>query len=212
MNIIIMIIIAYLLGSIQTGLWIGKYFYQVNLRQHGSGNTGTTNTFRILGVKAGIVTLTIDILKGTLATLIPIILGITTVAPFFIGFFAIIGHTFPIFAQFKGGKAVATSAGVLLGFAPSFFLYLLVIFLLTLYLFSMISLSSITVAVVGILSVLIFPLVGFILTDYDWIFTTVVILMALTIIIRHQDNIKRIRKRQENLVPFGLNLSKQKNK
>ncbi|HGD4827876.1 TPA: glycerol-3-phosphate acyltransferase, partial [Streptococcus agalactiae] len=97
-------------------------------------------------------------------------------------------------------------------FAPSFFLYLLVIFLLTLYLFSMISLSSITVAVVGILSVLIFPLVGFILTDYDWIFTTVVILMALTIIIRHQDNIKRIRKRQENLVPFGLNLSKQKNK
>ncbi|HEO2579803.1 TPA: glycerol-3-phosphate 1-O-acyltransferase PlsY [Streptococcus agalactiae] len=212
MNIIIMIIIAYLLGSIQTGLWIGKYFYQVNLRQHGSGNTGTTNTFRILGVKAGIVTLTIDILKGTLATLIPIILGITTVYPFFIGFFAIIGHTFPIFAQFKGGKAVATSAGVLLGFAPSFFLYLLVIFLLTLYLFSMISLSSITVAVVGILSVLIFPLVGFILTDYDWIFTTVVILMALTIIIRHQDNIKRIRKRQENLVPFGLNLSKQKNK
>lgn len=86
MNIIIMIIIAYLLGSIQTGLWIGKYFYQVNLRQHGSGNTGTTNTFRILGVKAGIVTLTIDILKGTLATLIPIILGITTVSPFFIGF------------------------------------------------------------------------------------------------------------------------------
>ncbi len=82
MNIIIMIIIAYLLGSIQTGLWIGKYFYQVNLRQHGSGNTGTTNTFRILGVKAGIVTLTIDILKGTLATLIPIILGITTVSPF----------------------------------------------------------------------------------------------------------------------------------
>ncbi|HEN7963292.1 TPA: glycerol-3-phosphate 1-O-acyltransferase PlsY [Streptococcus agalactiae] len=212
MNIIIMIIIAYLLGSIQTGLWIGKYFYQVNLRQHGSGNTGTTNTFRILGVKAGIVTLTIDILKGTLATLIPIILGVTTVSPFFIGFFAIIGHTSPIFAQFKGGKAVATSAGVLLGFAPSFFLYLLVIFLLTLYLFSMISLSSITVAVVGILSVLIFPLVGFILTDYDWIFTTVVILMALTIIIRHQDNIKRIRKRQENLVPFGLNLSKQKNK
>lgn len=212
MNIIIMIIIAYLLGSIQTGLWIGKYFYQVNLRQHGSGNTGTTNTFRILGVKAGVVTLTIDILKGTLATLIPIILGITTVSPFFIGFFAIIGHIFPIFAQFKGGKAVATSAGVLLGFAPSFFLYLLVIFLLTLYLFSMISLSSITVAVVGILSVLIFPLVGFILTDYDWIFTTVVILMALTIIIRHQDNIKRIRKRQENLVPFGLNLSKQRNK
>lgn len=212
MNIIIMIIIAYLLGSIQTGLWMGKYFYQVNLRQHGSGNTGTTNTFRILGVKAGIVTLTIDILKGTLATLIPIMLGVTTVSPFFIGFFAIIGHTFPIFAQFKGGKAVATSAGILLGFAPSFFLYLLVIFLLTLYLFSMISVSSITVAIVGILSVLIFPLVGFILTDYDWIFTTVVILMALTIIIRHQDNIKRIRKRQENLVPFGLNLSKQKNK
>ncbi|BBN22558.1 hypothetical protein SAGCMC97051_11950 [Streptococcus agalactiae] len=101
MNIIIMIIIAYLLGSIQTGLWIGKYFYQVNLRQHGSGNTGTTNTFRILGVKAGVVTLTIDILKGTLATLIPIILGITTVSPFFIGFFCYYRSHFPYFCTIQ---------------------------------------------------------------------------------------------------------------
>ncbi len=112
-------IIAYLLGSIQTGLWIGKAFYHINLREHGSGNTGTTNTFRVLGVKAGLVVLVVDILKGTIATILPVWLGVTAVSPLLIGLFAILGHTFPIFAGFKGGKAVATSAGILLGFAPT---------------------------------------------------------------------------------------------
>ena len=143
MKILVLIVIAYLLGSIPTGLWIGKFFYHVNLREHGSGNTGTTNTFRVLGPKAGTVTFIIDMLKGTVATLLPHILGVTAVSPILIGLFAIIGHTFPIFAKFKGGKAVATSAGVLLGFAPMFLFYLWIIFVGTLYLFSMISLSSV---------------------------------------------------------------------
>lgn len=121
MKILVMILIAYLLGSIPTGLWIGKFFYHTNLREHGSGNTGTTNTFRVLGVKAGIVTFVIDMLKGTLAALLPLIFGVSGVSPVLIGLFAIIGHTFPLFAQFKGGKAVATSAGVLLDMHRYFF-------------------------------------------------------------------------------------------
>lgn len=210
MTTLILIIIAYLLGSIPTGLWIGQKFYHLNLREHGSGNTGTTNTFRILGVKAGILTLVIDILKGTLAVLIPILIGYSTISPIAIGFFAILGHTFPVFAKFKGGKAVATSAGVLLGFSPLFLFYLLVIFLVTLFLFSMISLSSITVAILGIVAVLFFPLFHFIFIGYDWLFTFIVCLMASIILIRHKDNIKRIKKRRENLVPWGLNLSRQR--
>ena len=81
MKILVMILIAYLLGSIPTGLWIGKFFYHTNLREHGSGNTGTTNTFRVLGVKAGIVTFVIDMLKGTLAALLPLIFGVSGVSP-----------------------------------------------------------------------------------------------------------------------------------
>lgn len=205
-------IIAYLLGSIQTGLWIGKAFYHINLREHGSGNTGTTNTFRVLGVKAGLVVLVVDILKGTIATILPVWLGVTAVSPLLIGLFAILGHTFPIFAGFKGGKAVATSAGVLLGFAPLFLLYLGIIFTISLYLFSMISLSSVISATMAVLSALIFPAFGFLLPNYDWLFTVLIIIMASIIIIRHRDNMKRIKAHQENLVPWGLNLSKQSKK
>ncbi|WP_161980911.1 glycerol-3-phosphate 1-O-acyltransferase PlsY, partial [Streptococcus sp. S784/96/1] len=161
MKTLLFILIAYLLGSIPTGLWIGKQFFKINLREHGSGNMGTTNTFRVLGVKAGLVVLAVDVLKGTLATLLPIWLGIT-LSPLMIGFFAILGHTFPIFAQFRGGKAVATSAGVLLGFAPSFLLYLAIIFVASLYLFSMISLSSVIAATAAILGIVIFPAIDFI--------------------------------------------------
>ena len=212
MKILGLMIIAYLLGSIQTGLWIGKAFYHINLREHGSGNTGTTNTFRVLGVKAGLVVLVVDILKGTIATILPVWLGVTAVSPLLIGLFAILGHTFPIFDGFKGGKAVATSAGVLLGFAPLFLLYLGIVFTISLYLFSMISLSSVISAAMAVLSALIFPAFGFLLPNYDWLFTVLIIIMASIIIIRHRDNMKRIKAHQENLVPWGLNLSKQSKK
>ena len=212
MKILGLMIIAYLLGSIQTGLWIGKAFYHINLREHGSGNTGTTNTFRVLSVKAGLVVLVVDILKGTIATILPVWLGVTAVSPLLIGLFAILGHTFPIFAGFKGGKAVATSAGVLLGFAPLFLLYLGIVFTISLYLFSMISLSSVISAAMAVLSALIFPAFGFLLPNYDWLFTVLIIIMASIIIIRHRDNMKRIKAHQENLVPWGLNLSKQSKK
>ena len=120
------LVLAYLLGSIPSGLWIGKIFFHINLREHGSGNTGTTNTFRILGKKAGIIVFAIDFLKGTLAVLLPTFFGIQGISPMVFGLLAVLGHTFPIFAGFKGGKAVATSAGVLLGFSPILLLILAV--------------------------------------------------------------------------------------
>lgn len=94
MKTLLFILIAYLLGSIPTGLWIGKHFFKINLREHGSGNMGTTNTFRVLGIKAGVVVLAVDLLKGTLAVLLPMWFGGVTITPLAIGFFAILGHTF----------------------------------------------------------------------------------------------------------------------
>jgi len=208
-NTILGLILAYLLGSIPTGLWIGQIFFKKNLREYGSGNTGTTNTFRILGKTAGTVTFAIDFLKGTLATLLPLLLHINGVSPMIFGLIAVLGHTFPIFAEFKGGKAVATSAGVVLGFSPLFFSYLIIIFIVTLYLGSMISLASIVVAGFAIISVLIFPSLGIILPSYDLLFTLIIILLASIILIRHRDNMERIKNKSENLIPWGINITKQ---
>jgi len=192
------LILAYLLGSIPSGLWIGKIFFHINLREHGSGNTGTTNTFRILGKKAGVIVFTIDFLKGTLAVLLPTFFGIQGISPMVFGLLAVLGHTFPIFAGFKGGKAVATSAGVLLGFSPILLLILAVYFVASLYLTSMISFSSVTVALLAILSVLLLPLI--------------VLALATLIILRHKDNIQRIKEKKENLIPWGKNITHQQPK
>ena len=212
MKTILLLVLAYLLGSIPSGLWIGKAFFNINLREHGSGNTGTTNTFRILGTKAGLVVFAVDFLKGTLAVLLPTIFGVTGISPMVFGLLAVLGHTFPIFAGFKGGKAVATSAGVLIGFSPVFLILLAIYFFVSLYLTSMISFSSVTAAASAILGVLIFPLFGFLLPRYDVLFTVIVLALALIIIVRHKDNIQRIRMKQENLIPFGLNITKQQPK
>ena len=210
--IILLLIASYLLGAIPFGLWIGKIFFKKNLHDYGSGNTGTTNTFRILGVKAGISVFIFDLLKGTLATLLPLIFHINGVSPLIFGLLAVIGHTLSIFDHFKGGKAVATSAGVVLGFSPFFLLYLLVIFILVLWLFSMISLSSVVAAIFALLGILIFPSFGFILTSYDLLFSIIIFALAIIIIFRHKTNLKRIKNHCESLVPFGLNLSRQKEK
>ena len=212
MMTIVLLILAYLLGSIPSGLWIGQIFFKINLREHGSGNTGTTNTFRILGKKAGMATFVIDFFKGTIATLLPLIFQVQGVSPLVFGLLAVIGHTFPVFAGFKGGKAVATSAGVIFGFAPLFCLYLAVVFFGTLYLGSMISLSSVTAALAAVLGVILFPLIGFLLPSYDILFVVIILALASLIIIRHKDNINRIRNKTENLVPWGLNLTHQKPK
>ncbi|WP_206512711.1 glycerol-3-phosphate acyltransferase, partial [Streptococcus sp. DD11] len=129
--------------------------------------------------------------------------------PLVFGLLAVIGHTFPVFAGFKGGKAVATSAGVVLGFSPAFFVYLIAVFVSTLYLGSMISLASVVSAALAILSALIFPAFGFLLPGYDPFFTLIIITLALIIIVRHRDNIQRIKQKKENLIPWGLNLTHQ---
>ena len=206
---ILFFVIAYLLGSIPSGLWIGQIFFKKNLREYGSGNTGTTNTFRILGPTAGIIVFAIDFLKGTLAVWLPIAFHASGWSPIVFGLAAVLGHTFPIFAGFKGGKAVATSAGMLMGFSPVYCLFLLAVFVTTLYLTSMVSLSSVVAAAFAIITAFLFPAFHFILPTYDLLFTVIILFLGTFVIIRHRENIERIRQKTENLVPFGLNLTKQ---
>ncbi|EGP4989641.1 TPA: glycerol-3-phosphate 1-O-acyltransferase PlsY [Enterococcus faecium] len=211
MKLILLLILAYLLGSIPSGVWIGKLFFKKDIRQHGSGNTGTTNTFRVLGKTAGIVVLLMDILKGTLATCLPMIFHLSGINPLWFGVCAILGHTFPIFAGFKGGKAVATSAGMLLGFNPVFFVYSCIIFIVSLFCTSMVSLSSMISAVLITLSTIILPYVApVILAKPNWLLTIIAFLVSSFIFYRHKDNIKRIRNHTESRIPFGLNSSKKK--
>lgn len=206
MKIVILLAVAYLFGSIPSGVWIGKLFYGKDIRQFGSGNSGTTNTFRVLGKPAGIVVLLMDILKGTLATLLPTLFHLDNVNPLWFGVFAILGHTFPVFAGFKGGKAVATSAGMLLAYSPLFFLYSVVLFLVCLFISSMVSLSSMIAAVLVTLSTIILPYVWpAILPEHNWLLTLIAAGVTIFIFIRHRENIKRIKAGTENRVPFGLN-------
>lgn len=211
LKVILLFMVAYLLGSIPTGLWIGKIFYHKDLRQYGSGNMGTTNTFRVLGKGAGLVVFLIDILKGTVATLLPMFFHIHNISPLWFGLAAIIGHTFPIFAGFKGGKAVATSAGMLLGYAPHFFIFALTMFLVLIFLTSMVSAASIISMIVVTIGTFVFPKwAPWILAHFDYKLSIIAIVLTLFIIWRHRENIKRIFNGTENRVSFGLFPSKKK--
>lgn len=211
MKIILLFIVAYLLGSIPSGVWVGKIFFKRDIREHGSGNMGTTNTFRVLGKTAGTVVLFMDILKGTLATALPVIFHVSSVNPLWFGVCAILGHTFPIFAKFKGGKAVATSAGMLLGFNPLFFLYSSAIFVISLYCTSMVSLTSMISAVLITLSTIFLPYIApAILPEPNLLLTLIACGVSAFIFYRHKDNIKRIKNKTESRIPFGLNSSKKK--
>ncbi|MDN2452258.1 glycerol-3-phosphate 1-O-acyltransferase PlsY [Lactobacillus sp. UCMA15818] len=201
-TIILMLVIGYLLGSIPSGIWIGKVFYNKDIRQFGSGNMGTTNTFRVLGKKAGTIVLIIDMLKGTLAACQPYLFGVH-INVLIIGCAAVIGHVFPIFARFKGGKAVATSAGILLAYSPLFFGIAWLIFLTTLYLSSMVSIAS----MVGLTLITILSLFF-----HDPILTVIAIILTIFVFYRHKGNLSRIKNGNENLVPFGLVYKRKKNK
>ncbi|MDT2827707.1 MAG: glycerol-3-phosphate 1-O-acyltransferase PlsY [Enterococcus viikkiensis] len=205
MKIAILIVFAYLLGSIPSGIWIGKFFFKKDIRNFGSGNSGTTNTFRVLGKAAGLIVFAMDLLKGTLATCLPIIFHLD-VNPLWFGLIAVIGHTLPVFADFKGGKAVATSAGMILGYSPLFFFYSLVFFLIVLYLSSMVSVASIFSAIFVTLSSIALPYIWpAILPTHNWLLTLVCFLLTCYIIYRHKENIQRIKAGTENRVSFGLN-------
>ncbi|SEB14014.1 glycerol-3-phosphate acyltransferase PlsY [Thalassobacillus cyri] len=187
MEYIIFAIIAYLLGSIPSGLLVGKLGYGIDIREHGSGNLGGTNTFRVLGKKAGLFVTIADILKGTLATVLAVIFT-PDINPLIIGIVAVIGHMYPIFAGFRGGKAVATSGGVILGVNPLVFGIMIATFFVMLYLTKYVSLSSMITGVVSMT-------VSFFLGDLGLFI--VITLLTLFVIYRHRANIKRILNKTE---------------
>lgn len=191
LDYIIFIFISYLLGSIPSALIVGKTFYKIDIREHGSGNMGATNAFRVLGTKAGIVVTAADILKGTIATLIPLLASLfieIEVSRLIIGIFAVLGHTYPIFAKFKGGKAVATSGGIILGVHPFLFLAVILTFLISLYLSKYVSLASMVTGVVAtIITMFMNQLLLFLL----------ILALTIFVFIRHKDNIKRIKNKTE---------------
>lgn len=200
MDYIIFSIVAYLLGSIPSAVWVGKAWYNIDVREHGSKNAGATNTFRVLGKKPGIVVLSIDIIKGALATLLPVVVLNSTLRienehiiqiQILAAVFAVVGHVFPIFAQFKGGKGVATSLGVIIGLQPLAALVCVVLFLIVFILFQFVSLGAIVAA-------LSFPLViRFIIQeDSNWLFCFS-ILLSFLVIFAHRKNIGRLVKGEE---------------
>lgn len=184
---IALLILSYLIGSIPFALIIGKTFFDIDIRNHGSGNIGTTNTFRILGKKAGIIVLILDFLKGMIPVYIAMLVN-TELPLILVGLCAALGHVYSIFLKFKGGKAVATGAGVILAVQPVIFLILLTAFLITLYIFKYVSLGSI----VGVTTLFILSL----FTD-DLTFKLVSLFLLIIIIYKHLPNIKRIMNKTE---------------
>jgi glycerol-3-phosphate acyltransferase PlsY len=198
--VFLLIILAYLIGSIPTAVWIGKRFYGIDVREFGSGNAGATNTFRVLGKKAGIPVLVIDIIKGSSAVAIAYFSSFIAGSPEFVnlqlglGVAALVGHIFPVFAGFRGGKGVATLLGIVACILPVAASLSLVIFLLVLFLSRMISLSSMLAGVS-------FPIIlNIFLHNHNPVLTTFSILVAVLLIITHRKNIKRILTRQESKV------------
>ncbi|MDP4524246.1 glycerol-3-phosphate 1-O-acyltransferase PlsY [Bacillus halotolerans] len=192
MLIALLIILAYLIGSIPSGLIVGKLSKGIDIREHGSGNLGATNAFRTLGVKAGSVVIAGDILKGTLAAALPYLMHVD-IHPLLAGVIAVLGHVFPVFAKFKGGKAVATSGGVLLFYAPLLFITMVAVFFIFLYLTKFVSLSSM---LTGIYTVI------YSLFVHDKYLLIVVTLLTVFVIYRHRANIKRIINKTEPKVKW----------
>jgi acyl phosphate:glycerol-3-phosphate acyltransferase len=134
----LILLAAYLIGSIPTALLVGKYFFNVDIRDHGSKNPGATNTLRVMGKRAAVIVLLVDVAKGMLAASLPLLLDVP-VNPLYAGLIAVIGHCFPIFAGFRGGKAIATTAGALLivdiGMFLAVYLTFFTVILITKYVF-----------------------------------------------------------------------------
>jgi glycerol-3-phosphate acyltransferase PlsY len=194
------IVIGYLLGSIPTAVWIGKQFYEIDVREHGSKNAGATNTFRVLGKKPGIIVLIIDVIKGIIASMFPVIFNdFFEISYAFLislrlvsSIFSMVGHVLPVFAQFKGGKGVATSLGVLIGLQPFAALLCFGAFLLIFILSKYVSLGA-------IISAMIYPFIVYYVDPnvlfHEMIFT---VILSSAVIFTHRKNISRLLKGQEN--------------
>jgi acyl phosphate:glycerol-3-phosphate acyltransferase len=135
---------AYLIGSIPTALLVGKYFFNVDIRDHGSKNPGATNTLRVMGKKAAIIVLLVDVAKGMLAASLPLLFDVP-LNPLYAGLIAVIGHCFPIFAGFRGGKAIATTAGALLIVDIGMFVAVYVTFFTVIFITKYVFMGSISV-------------------------------------------------------------------
>lgn len=198
---ILALLFAYLIGSIPTAVWLGKYFHGMDIREHGSGNAGATNTFRIFGKKLGIIVLIIDVLKGWIAVKLFYVLYESgqSVDELFnlkirLGICALLGHVFPIYVGFKGGKGVATLLGIILALNHQAALMSIGVFLIVLMITRYVSLSS-------IIAGLFFPIVVMVIFKTEQPAMVVFALMiSIAVIITHQKNIERLFSKKESRV------------
>ena len=210
-SILISLVLAYLIGSIPTAVWIGKIFYDTDVREYGSGNAGATNTFRVLGKVAGIPVLLIDCLKGFGAVKLVLVFAeepISTAAfvnyELALGITAVIGHVFPIFAGFRGGKGIATLLGVMLAIHYQGALGALMVFVVVFAVTRFVSLGSMCAA-------LAFPFI-IVLVYRSTVPSLIVFSMfiAILVLITHQKNIERLFRREESKANISIrNLIKQ---
>ena len=203
MKELVLIIISYLIGSIPTALLVSKRFFGIDIRDYGSGNMGATNTFRVLGSRYGTMVMIIDILKGLTAVMLYNFL------PFYmshelertnlmlaLGTAAVLGHVFPVFAGFRGGKGVATVLGMVLAIQPVIAVSCIGIFVLVLFLTRYVSLSSILAALSLPICVL------WIWNEHEIMYRVFALIVAILVIVTHQKNIGRILRGVENRIPI----------
>lgn len=208
-GVFLLILAAYLIGAIPSAVWIGKMLYGIDVRKHGSGNAGATNVIRVLGYKAGIPVLLIDILKGWIAVQLPIWLIAESILPgqlvylrIVCAIMAVVGHIFPVYVGFRGGKGVGTIAGAGLSLFPLSLLIVLAIFILVLVMTHYVSLSSILASVA-------FPLVVFfIIGERHAGLLGLSLLVAIFIPVTHRRNIRRLLRGEENKFDFKRKKSK----
>ncbi len=201
---IVALILAYLLGSIPSAVWIGQAMYGIDVREYGSGNSGATNTFRVLGVKAGIPVLLIDIFKGWIAVKLGWAFGEFQIATaqfhnlqLGLSVAALIGHIFPVYVGFRGGKGVATLLGIILAVHLDAALWCMAIFIVLLFTTRFVSLSSMLTGIA-------FPII--IMLGYS---NTVVAInifgmfVTILILVTHQKNIERLLRGEEKRLSFA---------
>lgn len=197
-SVVTSLVLAYLAGSVPSAVWAGRVFHGIDIREHGSGNAGATNTVRVLGWKTGLPVLIFDLFKGWLATMLPLFLNAApgepeqlTALKIACGVTAIVGHIFPLFAGFRGGKGVATTFGVLLALHPPATLTCAGIFLLVLLTTGYVSVGSMT-------AVAMFPvLLATLFHNPSRLLLLFAIVVAVVVIITHEKNIRRLIKGEE---------------
>ena len=203
MNEILLIILAYLIGSVPTAVWVSKYFFDIDIRDYGSGNAGATNTYRVLGAKWGTIVMIIDMLKAIVAVKLAFLLPLSFDNDIYLvnmqlglGLAAVLGHIFPIWADFRGGKGVATLFGMVLGIQPNVALCCVGVFILVLYLTRWVSLSSILARVAFPVFILV------IFNEPEKLYRVFAITVAMLVLLTHQKNIGRLLRGSESKVPI----------